>query len=131
MTKSWTVTLEQDHETGDLVLPLTPDMLSQVGWDFGDVLEWHDNNDGTWSIMKKQKLSPKFHEMALAVGGSHYPEVGGELLQKFGEMVVRECINAAIFKNDGMISTADVAGHRAAGRAAAAQMIREHFGIEE
>lgn len=129
MTKSWTVTVEQDGE--DLILPLPEDMLKEVGWITGDVLQWHDNNDGTWSIMKKQKLSPKFYEMALAVGGSHYPDVGGELLQKFGEMVVQECIKAAIFKNDGMISTADVAGHRAAGRATAAQMIREHFGIEE
>lgn len=87
--KSWTVTIEQDGE--DLILPFTPDMLAQVGWDFGDVLEWHDNLDGTWSIMKKQKLTPKFHEFALQTGGSHYPDVGGELLQKFGEMVVNEC----------------------------------------
>lgn len=34
-----------------------------------------------------------FEEMALQVGGSHYPEVGGELLQKFGEMVVQRCID--------------------------------------
>lgn len=124
MTKSWTVTLEQDHETGDLVLPLTPDMLSQVGWDFGDVLEWHDNNDGTWSIMKKQKLSPKFHEMALAVGGSHYPDVGGELLQKFGEMVVRECcqvLSKETIRHDGY-------GYN---QHALYQKINQHFGIEE
>jgi hypothetical protein len=34
-----------------------------------------------------------FKEIALQVGGSHYPEVGGELLQKFGEMVVQRCID--------------------------------------
>lgn len=34
-----------------------------------------------------------YEEMALQVGGSHYPEVGGVLLEKFGEMVVQKCID--------------------------------------
>ena len=34
-----------------------------------------------------------YHDIALQVGGSHYPEVGGELLEKFGEMVVQRCID--------------------------------------
>ncbi len=54
MTKSWTVKVEQDPDTGDLVLPFTPDMLSQVGWDFGDTIVWEDNNNGTWSLTKKE-----------------------------------------------------------------------------
>lgn len=52
--KRWTVTLETDAETGDLVLPFTPDMLAQVGWDFGDVIQWKDNNDGSWTLTKKE-----------------------------------------------------------------------------
>lgn len=35
-----------------------------------------------------------FHDIALQAGGSHYPEVGGELLEKFGELVVAKCIEA-------------------------------------
>ena len=34
-----------------------------------------------------------FEEMALQVGGSHYPTVGGDLLEKFGEMVLKKCID--------------------------------------
>lgn len=34
-----------------------------------------------------------FEEIALEVGGSHYPAVGGNLLEKFGEMVVQKCID--------------------------------------
>lgn len=34
-----------------------------------------------------------YHDIALQVGGSHYPEVGGDLLEKFGEMVVQRCID--------------------------------------
>ncbi len=54
MTKSYTVIVEQDPATGELILPFTPDMLSQVGWDFGDVIEWHDNQNGSWSLTKKE-----------------------------------------------------------------------------
>jgi hypothetical protein len=51
---SWTVTLEEDPATGDLVLPFTPDMLAQVGWDFGDTLVWEDLHNGSWSLTKKE-----------------------------------------------------------------------------
>jgi hypothetical protein len=50
---SWTVTLEQDPETGELVLPFSEDMLARVGWKEGDVLEWKDNKNGSWSLTKK------------------------------------------------------------------------------
>lgn len=51
--------------------------------------------------------------------------------EKFAELIIFECTKVAIFKNDGMISTADVAGHIAAGRSIAARMIKEHFGVDE
>jgi hypothetical protein len=38
----------------------------------------------------------KFIELALEAGGSHYPETGGQLLEKFAELVVRECANIAV-----------------------------------
>ena len=52
-------------------------------------------------------------------------------LRKFAEAIVRECVHVAVFKDDGMISTADVAGYIAAGRASAAKIIKQHFGVEE
>lgn len=45
-----------------------------------------------------------YEEIALQVGGSHYPEVGGELLEKFGEMIVQKCIDI-IEKGDYREST--------------------------
>jgi hypothetical protein len=51
--KRWTITLEEDPATGDLIMPIPPDALAQAGWDFGDVLLWTDNNDGSWSLTKK------------------------------------------------------------------------------
>ena len=51
--------------------------------------------------------------------------------KKFAELIVRECMKVAVFKDSGTISTADVAGWMAAGRSTAARMIKEHFGVEE
>jgi hypothetical protein len=45
-----------------------------------------------------------FEELALRAGGSHYPTVGGELLEKFGELVVAKCIDA-LENGDYRVST--------------------------
>ena len=49
----WTVKLETDPETGDLIMPLSPDMLSQMGWDIGDTLLWEEMSNGSWSLRKQ------------------------------------------------------------------------------
>lgn len=51
MTTVTTVQLEEDSN-GDLILPLTLDVLNQVGWKPDDTLKWIDNSDGTFSIIK-------------------------------------------------------------------------------
>ena len=52
MTKSWTVTLEEDPETGDLILPLSDEILEGSGISIGDTVEWVDNKDGSWMLRK-------------------------------------------------------------------------------
>jgi hypothetical protein len=52
---SWTITLEAaDDGSGDLVLPLTDEIMESAGWKIGDTLVWIDNKDGTWSIKRKE-----------------------------------------------------------------------------
>jgi hypothetical protein len=51
--KSWIVTLESDPETGDLILPLSDEILEGSGISLGDTIEWINNNDNTWTIRKK------------------------------------------------------------------------------
>lgn len=58
-SKVWTVTLEQDPETEELILPFPDDFLAETGWQEGDVLEWIDNQDGTWSLEKQQDKTDK------------------------------------------------------------------------
>ena len=53
--KSWTVIIEEDQESGDLVLPFPQDMLDEVGWNPGDNLKWVDRGDGTWEIRKVEQ----------------------------------------------------------------------------
>lgn len=50
--KSWTINLEEDPETGDLILPLNSDILEETGWKTGDNLEWIDNKNGSWTMKK-------------------------------------------------------------------------------
>ena len=50
--KSWTITLEEDPETGDLILPFPEEFLKEQGWAEGDTLDWTDNKDGSWTIAK-------------------------------------------------------------------------------
>ena len=52
-TNKWTVTLEEDPETGDLVMPFPPELLVQVGWDYGDVLVWTETDHGSFVLSKK------------------------------------------------------------------------------
>ncbi|AOV60332.1 hypothetical protein S820908_185 [Synechococcus phage S-CAM9] len=45
-----TVTLEEDN--GDLIFPFPDEILDELGWKEGDVIEWIDNEDGSLSVRK-------------------------------------------------------------------------------
>ena len=55
MGKQWIISLEEDPETGDLILPLSDDILEDAGWKTGDTIEWIDNKDGSWTMRKKEE----------------------------------------------------------------------------
>jgi hypothetical protein len=50
---SWVATLQEDPETGDLILPLPDDLMKSQGFEIGDILKWKDNKDGSFSLRKK------------------------------------------------------------------------------
>jgi len=54
----WTVTLEQDPESDDLVMPLPQDLLDLLGCQEGDVLIWAQLENGAWSLSKKPTDDP-------------------------------------------------------------------------
>ena len=45
--EKYTLTVDDDG-----VLTLTPKILEATGWKEGDVLEWIDNKDGSFSLVK-------------------------------------------------------------------------------
>jgi hypothetical protein len=51
------VTLEQDPETGELILPIPTELLSQMGWIEGTELFWIDNENGTYSLKEKKNAT--------------------------------------------------------------------------
>jgi hypothetical protein len=57
--KNWTVSVEEDPETGDLILPLPPDLLEEAGWKEGDSLNWIDQKDGSWQLKKVDTTGEK------------------------------------------------------------------------
>ena len=65
-------------------------------------------------------------------GNQHtWPQYTIDDPEKFAELIVRECAHVAVFKDDGIIATAEVAGYMASGRSTAARVIKKHFGVEE
>jgi len=50
--RTWEITVEQDPETGELILPLPPELIELQGWKEGDELDWIDSGDGTYTLQK-------------------------------------------------------------------------------
>jgi hypothetical protein len=50
--KRYTINLEEDSETGELILPFTEELLAEVGWKPGDNIKWIDNGNGSWTLQK-------------------------------------------------------------------------------
>lgn len=49
---TWEATVQEDPETGELILSFPEDMLTKLGWQEGDELNWIDNQDGSWTLEK-------------------------------------------------------------------------------
>jgi hypothetical protein len=55
MTKTWTLPVEFDSRTGDHYIELNDEILAQSGFSVGDTIEWQDNGDGSWTLVKKEQ----------------------------------------------------------------------------
>lgn len=45
------VSVESDSD-GNLIIPFDTEILEEMGWGIGDTIQWIDNNDGTYSLIK-------------------------------------------------------------------------------
>lgn len=55
MSRTWTLEIQEDPETGDAILEFPPELLTEAGWAEGDTLKWTDLGDGSWSLSKIEK----------------------------------------------------------------------------
>ena len=54
MTQRFVCEVVQDPDNPEeLLLDLGDAVCSELGWSVGDVLEWIDNKDGSWTLTKK------------------------------------------------------------------------------
>jgi len=54
MNKHWIIDVQEDPATGDAILEFPPEAMAQAGWKEGDTLDWNDNEDGTFTLTKKE-----------------------------------------------------------------------------
>ena len=53
----WTVNIEEDPDTGDLLLPFPEDLLESMGWQEGDTLSWNIDENNNITLTKVLKGS--------------------------------------------------------------------------
>jgi len=51
----YTVQIEEDPDTGELILPFPPELIAELGWVEGDTLVWTINEDNTVTIKKSDE----------------------------------------------------------------------------
>jgi len=54
MNEKHIVKLQEDPESGDLILPFPEGMLEEMGWREGDTLDFESKDDGSFYITKKE-----------------------------------------------------------------------------
>jgi hypothetical protein len=50
---TYEVMTQEDPETGELILPIPPELMKQMGWCEGDTLDFDQDDQGRWIISKK------------------------------------------------------------------------------
>ena len=67
-------------------------------------------------------MNKHFKQLSLMAGGSHYPSINPDLQQRFGELIVEECIKKLLeWKNEPFPFDENTA----------AWILKEHFGIKQ
>ena len=63
----YTLEVKYNEETDDYFIEFPQEALDQVGWNPGDVIEWKDNGDGSFTLQKKvdnETSDEKAHDSA-------------------------------------------------------------------
>jgi hypothetical protein len=51
----WILTVQKNGQDRELIVQFPEEAINQMGWCAGDVIEWLDNGDGSWTLQKSDK----------------------------------------------------------------------------
>lgn len=78
------------NEDGEYYLEFPDEFLNSLGWKIGDLLDWIDNKDGTWSIKKMSDNEKYFVVDALSNFRCRYVVRGKSLEHALEEVTYRQ-----------------------------------------
>ena len=58
MTTKIVQVIEDPSNPEELLLDLGTEMCEELGWKAGDTVQWIDNKDGTWQLLKMTGQTP-------------------------------------------------------------------------
>jgi hypothetical protein len=121
---NWTLDIKEDPDTGDAILEFPEDLIKQTGWKEGDVLDWSDNGDGSWTLTKKAITNEKFEDLMYHAGltaqgcWDEMDDYDRTAIKKFAELIVKEMLQTC---EDHPAWTGRMIG----------EQIKQHFGVEK
>lgn len=51
----WIIEVKGKKGSDELYIELPPDALNQMGWDAGDIIVWEEQEDGSYTLRKKDE----------------------------------------------------------------------------
>jgi plastocyanin len=48
-------TIVEKDENNELVIPFDEDLMSEIGWEVGDTIEWTENDNGSFTLTRVVK----------------------------------------------------------------------------
>ena len=48
-------TIVEKDENNELVIPFDEDLMSEIGWEIGDIIQWTENENGSFTLTRVVK----------------------------------------------------------------------------
>ena len=55
MSDTYTVQIELDSKTGEMILPIPQELIDQMGWNVGDLLIWEEDGEFTGFTLRRDR----------------------------------------------------------------------------
>lgn len=59
---TYTLVVQEDPETKDLILEFPDSLMEMTGWQIGDTLEWVPQDNGSWLLRKQRDHDDSYYD---------------------------------------------------------------------